>query len=75
MIGKVYPLCLVTLLKATLLLTNGIVFAHNTDYVPLKEVVASLDSGYTVLMGGAAKVNEFLGDPEYDDLLCKNMAL
>lgn len=75
MIGKVYPLYLVTLLKATLLLTNGIVFAHNTDYVPLKEVVASLDSGYTVLMGGAAKVNEFLGDPEYDDLLCKNMAL
>ena len=77
MIGKLFPLCLVTLLKVTFLVTSGIVFAQNlpTDYIPLKDVVASLDSDYTVLMGGAAKVNEFFGDEEYEDLLCKNMAM
>ena len=75
MIGKVSFLYLLTLVKTVLLVTNGTVFAHNIDYVPLKEVVASLDNGYSVLMGGAAKVDQFLGDEEYDDLLCKNMAL
>ena len=36
------------------------------SYAPLKDVVASLDSGYTVLMGGIANVNKYLGDPVYD---------
>ena len=74
MIGKVSPLYLVTLVKATLLVANGIAFAQTADYVPLKEVVASLDGGYTVLMGGASKDN-FFDDGEYDELLCTNMAL
>ena len=45
------------------------------DYVPLKEVVASLDSGYTVGMGGIVSVDWSLGDPIYDDHVCKNYDL
>ena len=58
-----------------LLVIKVAVSAQTTDYVPLKDVVASLDSGYTVFMGGIANVNKYLGDPVYDDLLCKNYAL
>ena len=35
----------------------------------LKDVVASLSSGYDVRMGGIASY--LLGDEEYDDTLCK----
>ena len=35
----------------------------------LKDVVASLSSGYDVRMGGIASF--LLGDEEYDDTLCK----
>ena len=35
----------------------------------LKDVVANLSSGYDVRMGGIASY--LLGDPEYDDTLCK----
>ena len=61
--------------KLLVLLTALSAIGQDTDYVPLKEVVASLESGYTVLMGGQAKVKEYLGDEAYDDLLCKNLAL
>ena len=58
-----------------LLVINVAVSAQVTDYVPLKDVVASLGNGYNVLMGGVANVNKYLGDQIYDDLLCKNYAL
>ena len=35
----------------------------------IKDVVANLSSGYDVRMGGIASY--LLGDPEYDDTLCK----
>ena len=64
-----------TVFATALLVINVAVSAQTTDYVPLKDVVASLDSSYTVLMGGVANVNKYLGDAIYDDLLCKNYAL
>ena len=66
---------LVIFVITTLLAHDMGVTAQTTDYVPLREVVDSLDSGYTVLMGGAVKVDVFLGDEAYDDLACKNMAM
>ena len=52
--------------------TLGILVKCQTeDYVPLKEVVASLDSGYSVRMGGIVSVDWSLGEPLYDDHVCK----
>ena len=48
-----------------------LVKCQTEDYVPLKEVVASLDSGYSVRMGGIVSVDWSLGEPLYDDHVCK----
>ena len=38
-------------------------------------MVASLESGYDVRMGGIVSVDWSLGDPVYDDHVCKNYDL